>query len=67
MSLASQPTVAVDPSLFKDMGFDPAENLTPAACGVNAPVCIVAFPLSVKSIVAQLSCERNIRAPSTRN
>lgn len=49
--LATQPIVAINPFVYKNIGFDPVKELTPLTCAVNAVVSIVVHPsLGVNSI-----------------
>jgi len=49
--LATQPIVAINPFLYKDIGFDPLKDLTPLTAAVNGVVAIMVHPsLPVRSV-----------------
>lgn len=52
--LATQPVLTINQFLYKDMGFDPAKDLTPLTAAVNAVVAVVAHPSVPANNMAKL-------------
>lgn len=52
--LATQPVLTINPFLYKDMGFDPAKDLTPLTAAVNAVVALVVHPSLPVNNMAEL-------------
>lgn len=52
--LATQPVVAINPYVYKNIGFDPVKDLTPLTCAVNGVIAIAAHPSLPVNSIAEL-------------
>lgn len=52
--MATQPIVAINPYVYRSIGFDPVKDLTPLTCAVNGVVCIVIHPSLPVNSLAEL-------------